>query len=113
MGVTDAISLESPIGDDGATISDFVQGDDLDDDPVTLAEQGAVAADLRAAIYRLEERERDILLTRFGFTDGIPRTHEEIGSGYGLTPERIRQIEKTALSRLRHPSFGLVEDALF
>jgi RNA polymerase primary sigma factor len=113
IGVTESISLESPIGDDGATISDFVQGDDDDDNPVVLAERVAVSDDLFAAINRLGARERDILLTRFGFADGIPHTHEEIGKGYGLTPERIRQIEKTALSRLRHPSFGLLEDALF
>ena len=63
-------------------------------------------------VDRLEPRERRIVLMRFGFLDGIPRAREEIGREFSLTAERIHQIEKQALTRLRHPSFGLREDAL-
>ena len=109
--VSEAISLELQIGDEGAVLGDFVMDGDQPD-PSAEAERGAVADDLRQAIDRLDERERKILLMRFGFVDGIPRAREEIGREFGLTPERIHQIEKHALARLRHPSFGLREEAL-
>ena len=68
---------------------------------------------LRAALRTLDQRELRILVQRYGFIeDGIPRTLEEIGDEFGLTPERIRQIEKRALTKLRHPALGLAEDDL-
>ena len=60
----------------------------------------------------LPPRERRILELRFGFSDGVPRTLGEIGEEFALTRERIRQLEKLALCRLRHPAFGLHEDDL-
>ncbi|NNL47218.1 MAG: RNA polymerase subunit sigma-70, partial [Acidimicrobiia bacterium] len=48
-----------------------------------------------------------ILLLRYGFADGVARTHDEIGQEFGLTRERIRQLEKIALCRMRHPTFGM------
>ena len=61
---------------------------------------------------RLPEREGRILALRYGFYDGVPRTLEEIGEEFDLTRERIRQLEKLALCRLRHPSFGIREQDL-
>jgi RNA polymerase sigma factor (sigma-70 family) len=111
VAVAEAISLEQTVGDEGAMLGDFVMDGDQED-PSIEAERGAVSKDLLDAIDRLEPRERKILLMRFGFVDGIPRAREEIGREFSLTPERIHQIEKRALSRLRHPSFGLKEEAL-
>ena len=66
----------------------------------------------RKSIERLPEREGRILALRYGFYDGVPRTLEEIGDEFQLTRERIRQLEKLALCRLRHPSFGIREQDL-
>ena len=66
----------------------------------------------RQSIERLPEREGRILALRYGFYDGVPRTLEEIGDEFQLTRERIRQLEKLALCRLRHPSFGIREQDL-
>jgi len=109
--VADSVSLESPVGEDGATLGDFVAQDD-EDNPVLEAERNAVIEMLRKAIHRLPEREAYILSMRVGFEDGIPRTHEEIGRNLDLGPTRVRSLEKRALARLRHPSFGLQEDAM-
>ena len=65
-----------------------------------------------APIERLPNREGRILALRYGFYDGVPRTLEEIGEEFNLTRERIRQLEKLALCRLRHPSFGIREQDL-
>jgi RNA polymerase primary sigma factor len=109
--VNDSVSLESPIGEDGAVLGDFVAHED-DEDPVTEAERASVVEALREAIGRLPEREAYILSMRVGFEDGLPRTHEEIGGNLGLGPTRVRSIEKMALSKLRHPAFGLREEAM-
>jgi RNA polymerase primary sigma factor len=60
--------------------------------------------ELATALSTLHERERSVLELRYGLTDGEPRTLEEIGALYGVTRERIRQIEKKTLAKLRHPS---------
>lgn len=112
LTVTDSVSLESPVGEDGAMLGDFVMVEDDENDPVTKAEDMAVGEELRAAIDRLPDRERTILLMRYGFVDGEPKALPDIGAALNLTPERIRQIEKVALCRLRHPSFGMSEEAL-
>ncbi len=109
--VADSVSLEAPVGEDGATLGDFVAQDD-EDNPVLEAERNAVIDMLRKAIHRLPEREAYILSRRVGFEDGIPRTHEEIGKHLDLGPTRVRSLEKRALARLRHPSFGLQEEAM-
>ena len=93
-------------------LGDFVMVEDDDNDPVVRAESLAVGEDLRQAINRLPARERRILLLRYGFVDGEPKALPDIGAELNLTPERIRQIEKVALCRLRHPSFGMSEEAL-
>ena len=112
LAVKDSVSLESPVGEDGAMLGDFVMVEDDDNDPVVRAESLAVGEDLRRAINRLPARERRILLLRYGFVDGEPKALPDIGAELNLTPERIRQIEKVALCRLRHPSFGMSEEAL-
>jgi RNA polymerase sigma factor (sigma-70 family) len=109
--VNDSVSLESPVGEDGAVLGDFVAHDE-DEDPVTETERVAVIEALREAIGRLPQREAYILAMRVGFEDGMPRTHEEIGGNLGLGPTRVRSIEKLALSKLRHPAFGLREEAM-
>ena len=79
---------------------------------VLIVQDLDVAESLRESIGRLPEREGRILALRYGFYDGVPRTLEEIGEEFDLTRERIRQLEKLALCRLRHPSFGIREQDL-
>ena len=113
LAVGGEVSMEQPIGEDGAELADFLADDDAEDVGLA-AERADVARELRSAVSRLDNRERTILTARFGFLDdGIPRTLEEIGANLKLTPERIRQVEKRALSKLRHPAFGLSEEDLF
>jgi len=105
--VGDELSIDQPVGEDGALLADFISDEDAEDVSHTV-ERAEVAAVLREAVARLEEREHRIIAARYGFLgDTVPRTLEEIGGDFGLTPERIRQIEKRALSKLRHPAFGL------
>jgi RNA polymerase primary sigma factor len=111
LGVADTVSLEQPIGEDGAQLGDFIEDADAAD-PVQITEEMDVADSLRKSIDRLPQREGRILALRYGFYDGVPRTLEEIGDEFNLTRERIRQLEKLALCRLRHPSFGIREQDL-
>jgi RNA polymerase primary sigma factor len=111
LGVADTVSLEQPVGEDGAQLGDFIQDEDAVD-PARVTEELDIANDLRRSISRLPHREGRILLLRYGFLDGVPRTLEEIGDEFNLTRERIRQLEKLALCRLRHPSFGIREQEL-
>jgi RNA polymerase primary sigma factor len=111
LAVPGTVSLEQPVGEDGAQLGDFIEDDDALD-PVRVSEQLDIAASLRRAISRLPDREIRILSLRYGFLDGVPRTLEEIGETFDLTRERIRQLEKIALCRLRHPSFGIREQDL-
>ncbi len=111
LGVADTVSLEQPVGEDGAQLGDFIEDEDATD-PVRVTEEGDIANSLRRSISRLPDREGRILALRYGFLDGVPRTLEEIGEEFNLTRERIRQLEKLALCRLRHPSFGIREQDL-
>ena len=111
LGVADTVSLEQPVGEDGAQLGDFIEDEDAVD-PVRVTEELDIADSLRQSIERLPEREGRILALRYGFYDGVPRTLEEIGEEFNLTRERIRQLEKLALCRLRHPSFGIREQDL-
>jgi len=111
LGVADTVSLEQPIGEDGAQLGDFIEDEDAVD-PVRVTEEMDIANSLRKSIDRLPQREGRILALRYGFYDGVPRTLEEIGEEFNLTRERIRQLEKLALCRLRHPSFGIREQDL-
>ena len=111
LGVADTVSLEQPVGEDGAQLGDFIEDEDAVD-PVRVTEEMDIADSLRKSIERLPDREGRILALRYGFYDGVPRTLEEIGDEFNLTRERIRQLEKLALCRLRHPSFGIREQDL-
>ena len=111
LGVADTVSLEQPVGEDGAQLGDFIEDEDAVD-PVRVTEELDIADSLRKSIERLPVREGRILALRYGFYDGVPRTLEEIGEEFNLTRERIRQLEKLALCRLRHPSFGIREQDL-
>ena len=111
LGVADTVSLEQPVGEDGAQLGDFIEDEEAID-PVKVTEELDIANSLRRSIDRLPDREGRILALRYGFLDGVPRTLEEIGEEFNLTRERIRQLEKLALCRLRHPSFGIREQDL-
>jgi RNA polymerase primary sigma factor len=106
------VSIDQPVGEDGALLGDFITDADAEDG-AAVAEAADVSRVLVGAISRLDEREQRILTSRYGFaSDGRSVPLEEIAVEFGLTPERIRQLEKRALSKLRHPSFGLREEDL-
>jgi RNA polymerase primary sigma factor len=111
LGVNSPVSLEQPVGEDGALFGDFIE-DDAATDPAQRAVDATAAIQLHRLIDRLPARERRILQLRYGFLDGVPHTLGEIGEEFALTRERIRQLERLALSRLRHPAFGLHEEEL-
>jgi RNA polymerase primary sigma factor len=97
------ISLETPVGDSGdSTIGDFVS--DAKDEHFTDVMRAVGRQELERALSTLPERERMILALRFGLTGEEPMTLERIGERFGLTRERIRQLEGKALAKLRHPS---------
>ncbi|GAA3741687.1 RNA polymerase primary sigma factor [Spinactinospora alkalitolerans] len=98
------ISLDSTIGEDGETrIGDLIEDIDASEASEVVDRQ-LMADQLRRALEDLEPREATIMSLRFGLMDGRPRTLDEIGRHLGLTRERIRQLEKQSLSKLRHPS---------
>jgi RNA polymerase primary sigma factor len=98
------ISLDSTIGEDGETsIGDLIE--DIDAPEASeLVDRQLMASQLRSALGCLTPREATIMSMRFGLYDGNPHTLDEIGRALGLTRERIRQLEKQSLSKLRHPS---------
>jgi RNA polymerase primary sigma factor len=98
------ISLDSTIGEDGDTrIGDLIEDTDSPE-AAELVDRQIMADQLRRALNVLSPRESKIMAMRFGLHDGTPRTLDEIGKHMGLTRERIRQLEKESLSKLRHPS---------
>jgi RNA polymerase primary sigma factor len=98
------ISLDSTIGEDGETrIGDLIEDTDSPE-ASELVDRQLMADQLRRALGVLSAREEKIMAMRFGLYDGTPRTLDEIGKHMGLTRERIRQLEKESLSKLRHPS---------
>jgi RNA polymerase primary sigma factor len=98
------VSLDQTIGDEG----DSRLGDFIEDSQAVIAVDAVsftlLQDHLRSVLATLSEREASIVRLRFGLTDGQPRTLEEIGHVYGLTRERIRQIEATTMAKLRQPS---------
>jgi RNA polymerase primary sigma factor len=98
------ISLDSTIGEDGETsIGDLIEDVDAPE-ASELVDRQLMADQLRHALDALTPREATIMAMRFGLYDGNPHTLDEIGKALGLTRERIRQLEKQSLSKLRHPS---------
>lgn len=104
----DSISLETPIGEK----EDSVLGDTVEDKKIAAPEDEAAASlqneQIAKLLSTLTERERGIISLRFGFEDGIPHTLEEVGQQYGVTRERVRQIEKKALGKLKRPAQALI-----
>jgi RNA polymerase sigma factor (sigma-70 family) len=97
-------SLDRAVGEDGeTTLGDLVRDEDALD-PETVAAAVLARREVAAALDQLHERERGVLELRYGLGGDEPRTLEEIGDLYGVTRERIRQIEKKTLAKLRHPS---------
>ncbi|WP_045877224.1 RNA polymerase sigma factor [Pseudofrankia sp. DC12] len=98
------VSLDSPVGDDADTeLGDLIE-DTAAIEPVEAAMVSVRAAQLSAVLRALPDRERRVIQLRFGLADGQVHTLEEIGREFGLTRERIRQIEQRTLAKLRHPA---------
>lgn len=109
----DPVSLATPVGEEAdSTLADFIPDPhalDADD----AAASGMLRQQIATALDQLTERERRVLELRYGLSDGQPRTLEEVGRAFGVTRERVRQIEVKALRKLRHPRLGkLLKDYL-
>ena len=99
----DPLSLDSPVGEeDDSNLSDFIQ-DMQADSPADLAARKLLNEAVLEALAELNDRERQVVRLRFGLEDGQARTLEEVGKEFGVTRERIRQIESKTLAKLRHP----------
>ncbi len=100
----DPVSLETPLGEeDDSTLGDFVEDTDADV-PVEVASFKLLQEYLSLVLEGLNERERQVLIMRFGLADGKVKTLEEVGAHFNVTRERIRQIETKALAKLRQPA---------
>ena len=100
----DTLSLDTPVGDEEDTsIGSFVE-DERTPGPADATSNAMLAEALKEILDTLTEREADVLRMRFGMYDGRTHTLEEVGQQFGVTRERIRQIENKAIRKLRHPS---------
>ncbi|MBE6925740.1 MAG: RNA polymerase sigma factor RpoD [Ruminococcaceae bacterium] len=100
----DTLSLDTPVGDEEDTsIGSFVE-DERTPGPADATSNAMLAEALKEILDTLTEREADVLRMRFGMYDGRTHTLEEVGQNFGVTRERIRQIENKAIRKLRHPS---------
>ncbi|MGH2740330.1 MAG: RNA polymerase sigma factor RpoD [Actinomycetota bacterium] len=98
------VSLETPIGEEeDSHLGDFIEDAEAVV-PVDAASFILLQEQLESVLHTLSEREKKVIQLRFGLIDGHPRTLEEVGREFGVTRERIRQIESKTLSKLRHPS---------
>jgi len=107
------ISFETPIGEEGdSNLGDFIEDSGVET-PSDATSFTMLQEQLQEVLNTLKDRERKIIQLRFGLQDGHPRTLEEVGREFGVTRERIRQIESKALGKLRHPSrSGVLRDFL-
>jgi RNA polymerase primary sigma factor len=97
------MSLETPVGqEESSLLGDFIE-DQSEMGPVDAASNQLLKEQVRSILDSLSEREREVLEMRFGLRDGQGHTLEEVGQFFGVTRERIRQIEAKALRKLRHP----------
>jgi RNA polymerase primary sigma factor len=98
------VSLETPIGEEeDSNLGDFIEDTEAII-PVERASFRLLQEQLNSVLYTLSGREKEVIEMRFGLRDGQPRTLEDVGKRFGVTRERIRQIESKTLSKLRHPS---------
>src|SRR2546425_1320385 len=98
------VSLETPIGEEeDSHLGDFIEVSEAIV-PIDAASFILLQEQLESVLHTLSEREKKVIQLRFGLLDGHPRTLEEVGREFGVTRERIRQIESKTLSKLRHPS---------
>jgi len=98
------VSLETPIGEEeDSHLGDFIEDQEVEA-PSDAASFTMLQEQLQMVLNTLNDRERKVIQLRFGLNDGHPRTLEEVGREFGVTRERIRQIESKTLSKLRHPS---------
>jgi RNA polymerase primary sigma factor len=95
-------SLDAPVGEDGAVLQDLLE-DDLAAGPDELAVEALGREALERVLGALPDREREVLVLRFGLDSGAPRTLAEVGSVMGFSRERARQVERDALASLRRP----------
>ncbi|HEY2428558.1 MAG TPA: RNA polymerase sigma factor RpoD [Acidimicrobiales bacterium] len=99
----DTVSLEQPMGDEeGFSLSDVIEDADAEV-PADAATRAMLNAAVKDALSQLSDREQKVVRLRFGLDDGHMRTLEEVGKEFGVTRERIRQIEAKTLAKLRHP----------
>ena len=99
----DPLSLDSPVGDeDDSYLADFIK-DDGAEEPDDAATRQMLQNEVRNVLDELNDREKEVVIMRFGLDDEQPRTLEEVGKQFGVTRERIRQIESKTLAKLRHP----------
>jgi RNA polymerase primary sigma factor len=97
------MSLEMPVGsEDSSQLGDFIEDENIEG-PVDAASNQLLKEQVQSILGSLSKREREVLEMRFGLKDGQGHTLEEVGSHFGVTRERIRQIEAKALRKLRHP----------
>ncbi|MCB9157280.1 MAG: RNA polymerase sigma factor RpoD [Caldilineaceae bacterium] len=97
------LSLQAPVGnEDNSYLADFIP-DKNDPGPVDSASRHLLKEQMEEILDQLSERERQVLIMRFGLEDGINRTLEDVGREFNVTRERVRQIEAKALRKLRHP----------
>jgi len=97
------LSLQTPVGnEENSSLGDFIEDDSLPG-PVDTASRRLLREQMAEILDGLNERERKVLIMRFGLEDGIPRTLEDVGKEFQVTRERVRQIEAKALRKLRHP----------
>ncbi len=107
------VSLEKPIGEEeDSSLGDFVQ-DETAESPFDTAQLSLRREDIECALMALPERERNVIALRFGLHGGPPQTLEEVGRAFGVTRERIRQIENNTLKKLQHlPEAQALRDAV-
>jgi RNA polymerase primary sigma factor len=98
----DTVSLEQPLGEDDFNLSDVLE-DDAAPAPSDAATRAMLSEAVRNVLADLSERERKVVRLRFGLDDGQARTLEEVGREFGVTRERVRQIESKSLAKLRQP----------
>jgi RNA polymerase primary sigma factor len=99
----DPLSLDSPVGEeDESNLGDFIE-DQNAIAPIDAAARHLLTSAVTEVLHELTEREQEVVRLRFGLDDGHPRTLEEVGRSFGVTRERIRQIEAKTLAKLRHP----------